>query len=97
MVFGAGLVAGLIGQIGESLGSDTLEDVSTVASWVLPFEALYQAAIGAITADTIGFTRFAVDLGPFGGAQDFGPLLWPWVVVYLAARRRRGGVGVRPA
>ncbi len=68
-----------------------------MASWVLPFEALYQAAIGAITADTIGFTRFAVDLGPFGGAQDFGPLLWPWVVVYLAGRRGRGGVGVRPA
>jgi Cu-processing system permease protein len=83
MLFGAGLVAGLLGQIGEALGSDTLADASTTASWLLPFEALYQAALGAITADTVGFTRLAIDLGPFGGAQDFGPLLWPWVVVYL--------------
>jgi Cu-processing system permease protein len=84
MLFGAGLVAGLLGQIGEALGSGTLTDVSRAASWLLPFEALYQAALGALTADTFGFTRLAIDLGPFGGAQDFGPLLWPWAVVYLA-------------
>jgi Cu-processing system permease protein len=83
MVFGAGLVAGLLGQIGEALGSETLSDVATTASWVLPFEALYQSALGAITADTVGFTRLAIDLGPFGGAEDFGPLLWPWALVYL--------------
>jgi Cu-processing system permease protein len=84
MVFGAGLVAGLLGQIGEALGSDTLDDASTAACWVLPFEALYQEALGALTADTVGFTRLAIDLGPFGGAEDFGPLLWPWVLAYLA-------------
>jgi len=83
MVFGAGLVAGLLGQIGEALGSETLSDVATTASWVLPFEALYQSALGALTADTVGFTRLAIDLGPFGGAEDFGPLLWPWALVYL--------------
>jgi Cu-processing system permease protein len=83
MVFGAGLVAGLLGQIGEALGSDTLSDVATIASWILPFEALYQSALGALTADTIGITRLAIDLGPFGGAEDFGPLLWPWAVLYL--------------
>jgi Cu-processing system permease protein len=84
MVFGAGLVAGLLGQIGEALGSDTLDDVATTASWALPFEALYQAALSAITADTVGFTRLAIDLGPFGGAEASGPLLWPWAVAYLA-------------
>jgi Cu-processing system permease protein len=83
MVFGAGLVAGLLGQIGEALGSDTLATVSTTASWILPFEALYQSALGALTTDTMGLTRMAIDLGPFGGAVDFGPLLWPWAVVYL--------------
>jgi ABC-type transport system involved in multi-copper enzyme maturation permease subunit len=83
MVFGAGLVAGLLGQIGEALGSGTLDDVATIASWALPFEALYQAALSAITADTVGFTRFAIDLGPFGGAESFGPLLWPWALAYL--------------
>jgi len=84
MVFGAGLVAGLLGQIGEGIGSDTLSDVSRSASWLLPFEGLYQSALGALTADTVGFTRLAIDLGPFGGAEDFGPLLWPWAVLYLA-------------
>ena len=39
---------------------------------MLPFEALYQAALSAITADTIGFTRLAIDLGPFGGAESAG-------------------------
>ena len=70
-----GLAAGLLGQIAEALSSDTLERVSTIASWVLPFEALYQSALQAITADTFGFTRFAIDLGPFGGAQTFGAWL----------------------
>ena len=31
----------------------------SVTSWALPFEALYQAALAAITADTVGFTRLA--------------------------------------
>jgi Cu-processing system permease protein len=84
MLFGAGLTAGLLGQIGEALGSRTLDRVADVVSWVLPFEALYQAALAAITSDTVGFTRLAINLGPFGGAEEAGPLLWPWTVVYLA-------------
>jgi Cu-processing system permease protein len=84
MLFGAGLTAGLLGQIGEALGSRTLDRVADVVSWVLPFEALYQAALAAITADTVGFTRLAINLGPFGGAEEAGPLLWPWALVYLA-------------
>jgi Cu-processing system permease protein len=83
MVFGAGLTGGLLGQIAEVIGSGTLGDVATATSWVLPFEALYQAALSAITADTVGFTRLALDLGPFGGAQSFGGWLWPYAAVYL--------------
>ena len=85
MLFGAGLTAGLLGQIAEALSSDTLENVSRIAAWVLPFEALYQSALNSITADTFGFSRFAIDLGPFGGAQTFSGLLWPWIVLYIAA------------
>jgi ABC-type transport system involved in multi-copper enzyme maturation permease subunit len=85
MLFGAGLTAGLLGQIAEALSSDTLEEVSRVAAWVLPFEALYQSALNGITAETFGFTRYAIDLGPFGGAQTFGALLWPYVAVYTGA------------
>lgn len=85
MVFGAGLAAGLLGQIGEALSSGSLQDVAHVVSWVLPFEALYQSGLDGLTADATGFTNLAVSLGPFGGANDAGPLLWPWAVAYVAA------------
>ena len=41
MLFGAGLTAGLLGQIAEAIGSDNLETVARIATWALPFEALY--------------------------------------------------------
>jgi Cu-processing system permease protein len=84
MIFGAGLVTGLLGQIGEVLESDTLRSVAEISSWVLPFEALYQDGLNAITADSSGFTEFALELGPFGGAQDAGAFLWPWTLAYVA-------------
>ena len=83
MIFGAGLTAGLLGQIGQALGSDTLDNVSRVVSWALPFEALYQSALSQLTTDTVGFTRLAIDLGPFGGAESAGVGLWPWTAAYL--------------
>lgn len=83
MIFGAGLTGGLLGQIARVLGSGTLKHVATGTSWALPFEALYQNALSDITADTVGFTRLALDLGPFGGAQSIGALLWPWAVAYV--------------
>jgi len=85
MIFGAGLTAGLLGQIGEALGSDTLTEISGIATWMLPFEALYQAGLHGLTADATGLTGTAVQLGPFGGAQEASALLWPWAVAYVAA------------
>jgi Cu-processing system permease protein len=85
MLFGAGLTAGLLGQIAEAIGSDSLDDIARVATWALPFEALYQAGLAELTADTVGFTRLAIDLGPFGGAQSSGVGLWLWSLAYLAA------------
>jgi ABC-type transport system involved in multi-copper enzyme maturation permease subunit len=84
MVFGAGLVAGLLGQIGEALDSETLRNLAHDASWILPFEALYQDGLHRLTVDTGGFTGFVLQLGPFGGAQAGGDRLFPWVVAYLA-------------
>jgi Cu-processing system permease protein len=84
MVFGAGLVSGLLGQIGEALDSDTLRDLAHDASWILPFEALYQDGLHRLTVDTGGFTGFVLQLGPFGGAQAGGDRLFSWVVAYLA-------------
>ncbi len=85
MLFGAGLTAGLLGQIAEAIGSDSLDDVANVATWALPFEALYQAGLSDLTADTVGFTRLAINLGPFGGAESGGIGLWLWSLAYLAA------------
>jgi len=83
MVFGAGLAAGLIGQIGSALDSSALERISSISSWALPFEAIYQNGLHALTADVRGATGVIVQLGPLGGAQDAGPLLFPYVLVYL--------------
>ena len=83
MVFGAGLVAGLLGEIGEALSSESLERAATIAAWLLPFEALYQSGLHGLTADAGGFTDVAVQLGPFGGAERSGPWLWPWAVAYV--------------
>jgi Cu-processing system permease protein len=84
MVFGAGLVAGLLGQIGEALRSETLETVADRTSWALPFEALYQDALYRITSESRGFTGLAIQLGPFGGSQAGGTNLPLWAVAYFA-------------
>jgi Cu-processing system permease protein len=85
MVFGAGLTAGLLGQIGDAINSDSLSDIAKVASWILPFEALYQGGLHALTSETTGLTGEAISLGPFGGPQSAGPGLVLWSVLYLAA------------
>ena len=58
---------------------------------MLPFEALYQDGLTAITADTGGFTESRSQLGPFGGAQAAGAFLWPWTLAYLVLV---GGVAI---
>jgi len=83
MLFGGGLAAGLLGQIGETLKVHALERVADVTSWVLPFEALYQSGLAALTTDAGGLTGVIVRLGPFGGAQRGGATLWLWAFAYL--------------
>jgi Cu-processing system permease protein len=83
MVFGAGLVAGLVGTIGHALGSHTLQHSAKIAAWLLPFEALYQDGLKEITANTTGLTGFLLQLGPFGGANTGGAWLRVWAVAYL--------------
>ena len=83
MLFGAGLVAGLLGNIGHVLNSHGLIHAAKIAAWALPFEALYQDALRAITENTSGLTGFLLRLGPFGGAEQGGVALRLWAVVYL--------------
>jgi ABC-type transport system involved in multi-copper enzyme maturation permease subunit len=83
MVFGAGLVAGLLGSIGHALHSHTLEHAAKVAAYLVPAEALYQDALRQITVDSTGLTRFVLELGPFGGAFVGGWQVRLWAVGYL--------------
>ena len=83
MLFGAGLVAGLLSSVGHGLDSHAIKEASTIAAWALPFEALYQDALRMITQDETGVAGFLIQLGPFGGAYVHG---WPiriWAVCYL--------------
>lgn len=84
MLFGAGLTAGLLGQIGDALGSSTLVKISELTSWALPFEALYQDGLYALTAETSGVTGYLLSLGPFGGARNSGITLDLYAVLYSA-------------
>ena len=69
MLFGAGLTAGLLGQIAEAIGSDSLDDVARRRDLGAAVRgALPGRRSAELTADTVGFTRLAIDLGPFGGA-----------------------------
>jgi Cu-processing system permease protein len=83
MIFGAGLVAGLLGTIGHGLNSHQLERAAKIAAWLLPFEALYQDALRELTSKTTGLTGFLLTLGPFGGAYTGGNPVRLWAVAYL--------------
>lgn len=83
MIFGAGLLAGLLGSIGDALNSHTLQTIANTGSWLLPFEALYRDALRQLVQDIPGVTGAIVQLGPLGGSHDAGALLLPWIVVYL--------------
>jgi Cu-processing system permease protein len=84
MMFGAGLLAGLLGSIGDALNSGTLQTIANTASWLLPFEALYRDALRVLVSEVPGVTGAIVKLGPLGGSHDAGPLLLPYTLVYLA-------------
>lgn len=85
MIYGAGLIAGLLGQIGDALQSNNLQQIANVATWILPFEALFQNGLNATVSSTGGITGALLDLGPFGGAHHAGALLWPYTVLYVTA------------
>jgi Cu-processing system permease protein len=84
MIFGSGLMAGLLGEIGQAIDSQKLQHISRIAWWFLPFDALYEDALHRLTVDTTGFTKFVLELGPFGGSHRAGTPLLLWSALYLA-------------
>jgi ABC-type transport system involved in multi-copper enzyme maturation permease subunit len=83
MVFGAGLTAGLLAQIGNAIDSDSLHTIGRAASWALPFEGLYAAGLHALISGTSGLTGVVLQLGPFGGSEAAGPELIAWAFAYM--------------
>ncbi len=84
MLYGAGLVAGLMGAIGESVGSSRLERIADVASWALPFQGLYRDGLQQLVTEVGGPAGALLRLGPLGSSHDGGPLLLPWAAVHVA-------------
>ena len=84
MVYGAGLLAGLLGEIGDAIPSHSLQRIADVASWALPFEQLYRDALRELVGSAHGVTGAIIKLGPLGGSHDAGPLLIPWAIAYVA-------------
>jgi Cu-processing system permease protein len=84
MVFATGLAAGLLGQIGDAFDVDSLSTASSIISWAVPFEALYQQGLHALTADIDGAAGVIVQLGPFGAAEATGGAIWLWALAWSA-------------
>jgi Cu-processing system permease protein len=83
MAYGAGLIAGLLGEIGRSLGATTLTHIADGVSYALPFEAMYRDALARLSPS--GPLGQLVQLGPLGGARGGGPGLWIYAVGYVIA------------
>jgi Cu-processing system permease protein len=84
MLFGAGLIGGLMQSIADAIGSHSLDGIAHWVALALPFEALYQAGLHALTADQTGFTGALIQLGPFGSSHAGGPLISLWAAGYVA-------------
>lgn len=92
MAFGAGLVGGLLGSIADALSSSTLSDISRVVALALPFEALYQGGLHALTTSASGLTSTILQLGPFGSSRSLGTWMVPFLAAWLAVV---GGLALR--
>jgi Cu-processing system permease protein len=93
MLFGAGLVAGLLGTIGHGLNSHALERAAKIAAYIIPFEGLYQDALRELVSKTTGLTGFLLELGPFGGGYTGGPWVRIWAVGYFVILAAVAAVG----
>jgi len=85
MLFGVGLIGGLLEQLGRGIGVSSVRRGGEWLSTALPFEAMYQAALHEITSDIAGVSGIVVRLGPFGGAREASAGLVLWAVAWTAA------------
>ncbi len=83
-VFGAGLLGGVLQQVGDTIGSERVEQLGDAIAWVLPFEALYQHALSAMGAGAPQNARDALDTTLFGGASSAPGWLALWGAAFFA-------------
>lgn len=69
VVLGLGFLAGLVAQLGTTLGIPVLGQVADAASLALPYEALYRHVLAALAGDVGGVSVLGLAVGPFGGAS----------------------------
>ena len=84
MLYGAGLVAGLLASIGATLGAHTVLTVAHDIEIALPFEGFYSAALHALGSNQSGFARVLVNVGPFGSSQAGSTGFYVWGAFYFA-------------
>ena len=92
MLFGAGLVAGLLGNIGHVLNSPGLIHAAKIAAWAIRSRRSTRRAAGD-HGEHSGLTGFLLRLGPFGGAEQGGVGLRLWALAYLAVVGAVAAVG----
>ena len=85
MLYGAGLVSGLLATIGAALGAPTVQTIAHDLAIALPFEGLYQAGLHALGSNQSGLAGVLVNLGPFGSSHAGGAALDLWAAFYVAA------------
>jgi ABC-2 type transport system permease protein len=83
MLYGAGLVSGLLASIGATLGAQTVLTIAHDITLALPFEGLYQAALHALGSNQTGVTRVLVNIGPFGSSHAGSIAFDVWAGCYL--------------
>jgi Cu-processing system permease protein len=93
MLYGAGLVSGLLASIGAALGAHTVQTIAHDIAIALPFEGLYQAALYAFASSQAGVARILINLGPFGAPQAVGLTFYLWAALYLGLAAVAATVG----
>lgn len=84
-VFGATWIAGVVGGVGQALGSDGVAKVGTVSRMLLPTDGLWRGAMHAFQDPTLpaqlgpGFEGF-----PFLSEAGLTPIYMVWAAVWAA-------------
>jgi hypothetical protein len=95
MLIGLGLLGGLLGQIGQGVGSARVLSLGHRITYAVPSEALYQGALYEMSHDVLGVGGVVLRLGPFGGSVEPTRAMLVWTAAYIIAAVAAAGWLVR--